>query len=407
MSESNFSHRVPQASWKAAMLLLVGVVALAFSAGCTRTSATATPAAEVAVPVHAHVEPPDAPLPDALAGWSKARPARGDETPERGTVHWYEGGQLLVEGRGWQETHSPWHRLPIRAQKMVPPLVWGLSQQSAGIAVRFATDSSAIHAIWSGGVGMNHMPASGVSGLDLYRREADGSWRFAGVGRPAPQTTTATLHRNEQATGEFREYLLFLPLYAELTQLEIGVESTARIAIPPPDTRGLLVFYGTSITQGGCASRTGMAYPAILRRWFDRPAINLGFSGAGRMELELADLLGELDAAIYVLNCVPNMVDELVEERVEPFVRRLREHRPDVPILLVEDLRGLERNELLRAAYENLRAEGIEDLHYMTYEPLLAGEEEGTVDGVHPTDLGFLRMARALRPVIAELIEGR
>src|SRR5262249_29415705 len=137
-----------------------------------------------------------------------------------------------------------------------------------------------------------------------------------------------------------REYLLYLPLYNGVKSVEVGVPKGAALtkASPrPADHAKPLVFYGTSITQGGCASRPGMVHTAILGRRLERPVINLGFSGNGRMEREMAELLAELAPAVYVLDCLPNMDAALVAQRVEPFVRTLRKARPDTPILLVED----------------------------------------------------------------------
>ena len=332
-----------------------------------------------------------------------AGPAQED--PSAGsTLRWLDAAELHLEGKGWHEPARPFTRLPARAEGEVSDLVWRLSHNTAGLAVRFHTDAPEIHARWSGGGAMNHMAASGVSGLDLYRRNANGEWTFAGVGRPDPETTEQLLASN--ASGEEREYLLFLPLYQNVTLLEIGIAPDASFSQPAPEGKPI-VFYGTSIVQGGCASRTGMAHAAILRRWLDREVINLGFSGAARMEPVMAELLGELDAAVYVLDCLPNMTDELVEENLERFVRRLRELRPGVPVILVEHLKpelATSRNAALHDLYTRLVEEGEPALHYVEGSELLRGREEGTVDGIHPTDLGFLRMAEAMERPLREAL---
>ena len=321
---------------------------------------------------------------------------------------WCDARGLLIEGRGWTETEHAYERLPAHAKPIVPEAVWNLSKHTAGLCVRFVTDSTRIGAIWDGGGAMNHMAATGNSGLDLYRR-VDGSWEFCGVGRPNTTRTTAVLASNLAA--EPTEYLLYLPLYNEVTELKIGVEPSALIE-PAPQRLGErprpIVFYGTSITQGGCASRSGMCHPAILGRWLDREVINLGFSGAGKMEPELAQLLGELDPALFVLECLPNMTTAMVRERVAPFVRALRKARPTTPILLVENQINPKRNpdnQALREVYEFLRSAGVQHLHYLPGDALLAGAENATVDGAHPTDLGFHRMAVAYEPVLRQLLD--
>ncbi|MEW6752364.1 MAG: SGNH/GDSL hydrolase family protein, partial [Candidatus Latescibacterota bacterium] len=179
-----------------------------------------------------------------------------------------------------------------------------------------------------------------------------------------------------------------------------------------------LVFYGTSITQGGCASRPGMAHVALLGRWLDRPVVNLGFSGNGTMDPEMADLLAELDAAAYVIDCLPNLSPEGVSERTGPLVERLRQGRPVTPIVLVED-RTLtnaallpERQEhhrrmraALATAVARLRDCGVEHLHVAPGAGLLGEDGEATVDGSHPTDLGFHRQATALLPLLRSLCD--
>jgi len=181
-----------------------------------------------------------------------------------------------------------------------------------------------------------------------------------------------------------------------------------------------LVFYGTSIMHGACASRPGMALPAILGRRFDRPTINLGFSGNGRMDPEMGDLLANLDPIAYCIDCLPNMQPQAVAERTVPLVRRLRQSRPETPILLVEGrfftnaefFQGKldfhrKNHQALRDSFRGLVASGVKDLYYLAADDLLGHDGEAATDGSHPSDLGFLRYAdayeKALRPALADL----
>lgn len=333
---------------------------------------------------------------------------------------WYDAAGLTVEGKGWVDTDRFYDRLPARAKETVPPAVWSLSRHSAGMGVRFVTDSPKISARWkvlNKNLAMAHMPATGVSGLDLYVKD-DGVWRWIGNGRPQEQSTESLLAAD--IPGGSREYMIYLPLYNGTESLEIGVVPEATLAKAPARPAGKdrpLFFYGTSITHGGCASRPGMAYPAILGRMLDRPVINLGFSGNGKMEAVLGDLLAEVDAAVYVLDCLPNLKPEEVTERVEPFVVALRAARPDTPIVLMENIAYqagaflpapkasyVDKNTALRAVYEQLNAAGVPDLTYVPGETLLGNDGEATVDGTHPTDLGFMRMAEALAPVLRKIL---
>ncbi len=334
---------------------------------------------------------------------------------------WYDAEKLSVEGKGFADTDRFYDRLPARAKGAVPDPVWSLSRHSAGICVRFCTDAEKIGARWkllNSNLAMPHMPATGVSGLDLYVND-NGVWRWIGNGRPSEQTTQATL-----AAGipkGMHEYMVYLPLYNGTESLEIGVAPMATLskaAARPAGKDKPILFYGTSITQGGCASRPGMAYPAILGRRLERPVINLGFSGNGKLDAELGKLIAEVDVAAYVLDCVPNMSPDMVTERTEPFVTALRAARPDTPIVLVENITYqagaflpgskaayVDKNVALRAAYERLTEKGVTGLSYVPGETLLGSDGEATVDGTHPTDLGFQRMADALEPVLRKVLE--
>lgn len=345
--------------------------------------------------------------------------------PEQGKLtgqeRWYDIRLLGVEGQAWSDTAAPFDRLPARAQSKVRGVVWNLSRQSAGLCVRFQTDAKQIQARWvltSSSLAMPHMPATGVSGLDLYVKDDAGAWRWLANGRPAAVTNTATLIGG--LDGKLRDYLLYLPLYNGVKSVELGLPAAAKLLKAdayPAGHEKPLVFYGTSITQGGCASRPGMVHTAILGRRFNRPVVNLGFSGNGQMEPAVGELLTEIDAAVYIIDCLPNLNGKLVKERTEPLVQQLRAKRPDTPILLVEDRTYTDahlnadraqnnagnRREL-KAAYERLKQAGVPHLYYLEGSHLLGDDDEGAVDGSHPTDLGFFRQAaafeEALKPIL-------
>jgi len=329
---------------------------------------------------------------------------------------WYDAKQLVIEGKAWADTGTFFSRLPARAKGVVTDPVWVRGQFSTGLCVRFVTDSGSIHANWtvtSASLAMNHMPATSVSGVDLYIRH-EGQWKWLSVGPPDKKSNEMELVHGLPAGPH--EYMLDLPLYPPGDSRELGLDAQATLAKSAPrpaDRSKPIVFYGTSITHGGCSSRPGMAYPAILGRRLDRATINLGFSGSGKMEPAMADLLTEIDAAVYVLDCLPNMDAEMVAERVEPFVRKLRAVRPDCPIILVENIvyqdayllepprtRYTRSNAALRKAYENLKKSGGRGLSCLPGEKLLGNDGEATVDGTHPTDVGFLRIADAMEPVL-------
>lgn len=339
---------------------------------------------------------------------------------ESAGLEWRDAGALTVEGKGWSDTKEYYDRLPARAEKIVRPPVWNLSRDSAGMCVRFVTDSTTLAARWTlreESLAMPHMPATGVSGLDLYVKEK-GRWHWVANGRPVKQDEEKILVKGLKP-GQ-REYLLYLPLYNGVEGVSVGVTPGAAIETAPArhgDARPV-VFYGTSITQGGCASRPGMAYPAILGRRLDCATINLGFSGNAHSESEMAQLLAELDPVVFVLDPLPNMTADMVGERLENFVRILRNARPLTPIVLVENLeyRGGDfvparrekvaaANAKLKEVYARLVNSGQKKIFRVPMAKLLGDDTEGTVDGSHPTDLGFMRMADAIEPTLRKAIK--
>ena len=358
-----------------------------------------------------------------------AEPATSAAEPlpvtERDGVGFADARALGIEGQGWPAAHfaAPFDRLPAKAQDKVRPDVWNLSRHAAGVCVRFVADTPAIHARWtltSAQLAMNHMPATGVSGLDLYARDDAGHWRWVACGIPkADGQEQAGILADGLSPGK-REWLLYLPLYNGVSQVEIGVPAGATLEKAPAyvgDWGKPIVFYGTSITQGACASRPGMCHTAILHRRYGRPVVNLGFNGNGRMEPELGGLLAEIDAAVYVIDCCPNLDAAAISTRTAPLVEILRKARPDTPILLVEDRRYTDdwirpvknaHNDInhaaLRTAFDGLVAAGVPGLHYLGGGNLLAEDGEGTVDSSHPTDLGFVDHARAFTRVLDPLI---
>jgi lysophospholipase L1-like esterase len=210
-----------------------------------------------------------------------------------------------------------------------------------------------------------------------------------------------------------REYALYLPLYNGVESLSVGVPPNAAFEPLAPRTEKPIVFYGTSITHGASASRPGIVHTAILGRRFDRPVVNLGFSGNGRMDAAVGDLLITIDAAVFVIDCLPNMNAAQVRERTLPLVNQLRAAHPSTPIVLVEDRRytnvwiqpnrdkGHTANHAaLRESFEKLQAAGVKGLFYIPGDDLLGDDGEGATDGSHPNDLGFMRQADIMEPVL-------
>ena len=356
--------------------------------------------------------------PTAAAQTTAARPA-----PVEPKLSWHDVTTWGVEGRAFGDLkRERWFdRFPAIADGKVTPAVWNLSRDSAGMMVRFKTDSAIIWADYTlfrerlNGVNMTPI---GASGLNLYARDDTGHWRWVGVARPEKKEVRVELI-NSLAPG-LREYAIYLPLYNGVEKLSIGVDPAAQFAPLAPRTDKPVVFYGTSITHGASASRPGMVHTAILGRRFDRSVINLGFSGNGRMDAAVGDLLNKIDAAIYVIDCLPNMDAAGVREKCIPLVKQLRAAHPITPIVLVEDRRfpnswiqpkknqfHNDNHAALRECFEKLKLAGVTGLYYIPGDDFLGSDTEGSTDGSHPNDLGFLRQADVMEPILRAALQGR
>lgn len=361
-------------------------------------------------------------LAQAPAAKKSTPAAKAKQAPEP-ALAWHDVTTWGVEGRAFAEMERKrwFDRFPAAAEGKVTAAVWGLSRDSAGMMVRFRSDATVFWADYTlnkARLAGPNMTAIGASGLDLYARDDAGKWRWVGVTRPDGQTV-----RQEIIAGlkpGLREYAVYLPLYNGVDKLSVGVPPAAKFEPLAPRPAKPIVFYGTSITQGASASRPGMVHTAILGRRFDLPVVNLGFSGNGRMDAAVGDLLVKIDAAVYVIDCLPNMSAALVRERAVPLVKQLRAARPDTPIVLVEDRRNTNswilpaRNQhhtdnhaALREAFATLQREGVRNLHYLPGDDLLGHDAEGATDGSHPSDMGFVRQADVFEPVLRAALAGR
>ena len=337
-------------------------------------------------------------------------------------VKWNDVSNWGVEGKAWVDTENFYDRLPKQASDVVPFEVWELSRHSTGMHTRFNTDSRSILARWTlrnETLALPHMPATSVSGIDLYGLSSGGHWQWVGVAKPDtfPQVQSILAHG---LMPGMRNYMLYFPLFNGVTKLEIGVDVEATfIPIAPRENRPI-IYYGTSVVHGIAASRAGMCHTAILGRLLDWPIVNLGFAGSGKMEPELAELLATLDPLIFIIDCLPNMEPDMVRERAENFLRILLERRPQTPIFLIEDRsytngwvipalqnRNSASRVILREIFNRLYSSGYKQLQYIEGEQLLGDDNEACVDGSHPTDLGFLRIAKALAPVLKPFLNNQ
>ncbi len=333
---------------------------------------------------------------------------------------YHDAAEFPLYGKAVEQTYRRYTRLPESLKGVTRDPVWNLGLNSAGLAIRFRSNSTTIAVRWKNSFGnsMNHMTPTGIRGLDLYARVGKG-WRFVNSARPNGSDNEATIIST--MLPEEREFILYLPLYDGVDSLSIGVDATAEISAPQlaePVREKPIVFYGTSILQGGCATRPGMAHTNILSRRLNREAINLGFSGNGQLDLEIAELMAEVDAGVFVLDFVPNVTVEQMETKMIPFYRILRERHPDTPIVFVEDpnyphmlfstsaAKSVAKlNETHERIFRQLKKEGERNIYYVSSDHMLGDDGEATVDGIHFTDVGMMRYADLLYPVLRKVLK--
>jgi len=323
---------------------------------------------------------------------------------------WHSGFDLPIEGRGFRDTETAYVRLPARFKEKVTPNVWNQSAHPTGLNVRFVTNAKRLVVRWHAADPLKHDPlicSAGESGVSVYGWMDGLGWRFLGTKR-YEQCAKAPYDGPAEVTLDWepnRPGILYLPMRCRTSEFSVGVPKGCTFAAHPYSS-GLdrpIVHYGTSIVHGGCAQAHGLAYTSQVARQLDAPYVNLGFSGAGKMEPAMADVLGEIDAALYLVDCVWNMNAALIAERTRPFLRQLRARRPDVPIILCEGCNSRERrlpnNDALRAEYDRLVKEepavatGV--VYFAEGQMLTKGDYDQTHDFCHPNDIGARKMADA------------
>lgn len=328
-----------------------------------------------------------------------------------------------VHNQGWNEDGGNYRRLPMRAKQWVRGKVWSLAGESAGLAVRFKTDAENIKVRYqvTGGYSMPHMPSTGVSGIDLYLLSGKGESEFCFGDYSFADTVRYSYHIDRmKAREDVSEYVLYLPLYNGVKWLEVGVENACNFSfVPYSSDKKPLVLYGTSIAQGACASRPGMAWGNILSRSMNIPLVNLGFSGNGKLEKEVLDFINEQDAGVFILDCMANLSgssDKEVKQLVKNAVRQLRT-KHTAPILLVEHAgysNGVTNkaqheaytapNREQKRAFDELKKEGVKNLFYLSHDKL-GLHPDSWVDYVHPSDWGMVQQASAVEKILHKIIK--
>lgn len=348
---------------------------------------------------------------------------------QKTSYQWFnpaESSFPVIDGRGWhKELAHPYDRLPAKAEAVVREPLWRLAQNTAGEYIGFKTSATSIVVRYkvTGSHAMNHMPATGVTGVDLYARDINGQWQWA-RGSCSFGDTIEYRFNNLSLSSKVEEFRLYLPLYNSVSWMNIGVPQQETFTALPVGNEQPIIMYGTSIMQGGCASRPGLAFSNILSRKLDYPIINLGFSGNGQLEMPLIDLMNEHNAKLFVLDCMPNLADRNkfssseIQRRILESVKSLQQKHASTPILLTEyscGLPGIEMDttlqktnkwtsDVLDQTFDTMLKSGIKNI-YLLKDNAIDFDEESTVDGSHPNDIGMMKYADAYEKIIREILK--
>eukprot|EP01116_Phalansterium_solitarium_P021383 TRINITY_DN6627_c0_g1_i2.p1 TRINITY_DN6627_c0_g1~~TRINITY_DN6627_c0_g1_i2.p1 ORF type:complete len:786 (+),score=243.87 TRINITY_DN6627_c0_g1_i2:197-2554(+) len=353
---------------------------------------------------------------------AQATPAASAATQQQEqSVIYTDATQLTIRGRAFNDTPSPYNRLPAAAQSDVRAAVWELSLNSPGLLVAFRTDSPSVYVNYTAANAfgpMVHFPVSGVSGLDLFSLAETASpavYRFVATVEPTfgAHSFVGAVVQNMTALGKPRSFVLYLPPYNNPVTLQVGVLSGSVLLPdePFPDKKAPIVWYGTSILQGGVTFKAANIFTNVISRALSREIFNFGFSGNGKMELSVAKYLATIpNPAVVIIDCVWNMDPALISSNAQPLVKFLRQAQPTTPFVLVEgdpfgnnwavpaslQLQQAD-NAALRAAFDALVAAGDKNLYYVNSSQLFIGVnafDTPTNAGLHPTDGGMQDVAR-------------
>jgi lysophospholipase L1-like esterase len=331
---------------------------------------------------------------------------------------------FCVSGLAWFKKERIYRRLPVKPEYPVRKAVDSLAACTSGGQLKFQSDTGklAIYVELHDTADMNHMTATGQCGFDCY------------IGNPGKQLYFSTIqYKNEKISYEYmlfdlpknemRNITLNFPLYQGVKEIYLGFEKEAGFLRPVPYAdQTKIIVYGTSITQGGCATRPGMSFTNILSRRLNYEFINLGFSGNGRGEPELAKIISEIEnPGLFVLDYEGNSGFKQLKKTLPDFIRILRAKHKFTPIVVLSqislarekfniDLKNArqERKEFQYKTVKYFQKKGDKNIYFFDGSVMLGRNfEECSVDGIHPTDLGFLRMADSISPFLKKIISKR
>lgn len=300
-------------------------------------------------------------------------------------------------------------RLPEAEARDISEGVYVFHTHTAGGRVRFKTNSSSI-AIMAQMPTVNKMPHGTVvstAGFDMYIGNDQAQYIKTFV--PPFEVIDGFESAFQLESSEWRDFTINFPLFSEVGKLYVGIQEGASLAAPTPyKSKKPIVYYGSSTTQGGCASRPGNTYENIISRRLCLDHVNLGFSGSAKGETKMADYIRRMDMLAFVYDYdfnAPTVAH--LRQTHEPMFRMIRESQPDLPIIILSKPRfcltkdDMDRLDVIKATYDHAKANGDEHVYLIDGPDLMhLAKNDGTVDGTHPNDLGFASIAKAVGDVL-------
>ena len=338
-------------------------------------------------------------------------------------VKWYTLSADDFEGRGWKNTEFPFDRIPVKIKESLPEVWKNNFHSSAGMCVHFVTNSTKIqirYQLGSKQLGEPNFNVAAFSGMGLYAYDQNQKrWRWAAA---TPHFVLNDQNPNytliEGMPRKKRRYRLYLPFRNQILKLAVGIDKEAEWSVTPPRTDLPLVYYGTSLIHGAFVTRPGLGTAQIVTRALDLPLINMGFSGSAKLELDMARLLAELDARIYVIDAYHNLTPALIDERMEGFLHELCSRHPNTPVLFLgappvlnawlkpEDFRIDEKKISLMGKIAKKMKRKYANLHYLKGRNFY-GSDDVSIDGIHVNDAAFDHMSKIMIRKIQSILKGK
>lgn len=325
----------------------------------------------------------------------------------------YTDYPLEIHGLPFFHRNGLLERIPEETRKAIPSLAF-LGRRCPGARLCFRTNSPTFT------VTIEFSTLSPDVGMAIYAGQACNvmighrpSARFAGLVAPTGYDVKTASHTFTKSS-EIEDVTIWLPRNEILADITVEVEDVAIVESPTPYRYPPMLYYGSSITEGGCASRLTNAYNALICQHLDVDYYNFGFSASAKGELPMADLINTIPMSIFVYDYDHNAPNaEHLEKTHEPFFKRIREKNPNLPIIIMTrpdfdySANADRRRAVIRRTYENAKAAGDQNVWFLDGETFFGNTDRHacTCDCVHPNDLGFSRIASVVEPVVKEILE--